>query len=259
MRKSIWRIMAVHARRARGWPAISPSITPSGRTRRSTIVARPICIGGKDGGRPQLFFGAGGAQQPRPGLLCPARALCPSVKRFNRVTGGTHTENWSKCCACHWVHLTEPRISPETVIGQLCPNDQVDFLSQQLVGADRWYRVRLTQRAKDCVSTHVALGAEGWASTILVSDPSYPVEQYAQVANITLPTAIVLPTATPRPTATPKPTAVPRPTVAPTDVPALPASGGVRVGEICRDGTRSYATGRGACSHHGGVDHWLVQ
>lgn len=34
---------------------------------------------------------------------------------------------------------------------------------------------------------------------------------------------------------------------------------GERVGCICRDGTRSYATGRGACSHHGGVDHWLYK
>jgi hypothetical protein len=32
-----------------------------------------------------------------------------------------------------------------------------------------------------------------------------------------------------------------------------------RVGCICRDGTRSYAIGRGACSHHGGVDHWLYK
>jgi len=30
-----------------------------------------------------------------------------------------------------------------------------------------------------------------------------------------------------------------------------------RIGAICRDGTRSYATGRGACSWHGGVAYWL--
>lgn len=30
-----------------------------------------------------------------------------------------------------------------------------------------------------------------------------------------------------------------------------------RTGAICRDGSRSYATGRGACSHHGGVAQWL--
>jgi hypothetical protein len=29
------------------------------------------------------------------------------------------------------------------------------------------------------------------------------------------------------------------------------------VGAICRDGSRSYSTGRGTCSHHGGVDYWL--
>lgn len=32
-----------------------------------------------------------------------------------------------------------------------------------------------------------------------------------------------------------------------------------RVGAICRDGWRSYATGRGACSHHGGVREWLYE
>jgi hypothetical protein len=33
----------------------------------------------------------------------------------------------------------------------------------------------------------------------------------------------------------------------------------VRVGAICCDGSRSNATGRGACSHHGGVCEWLYQ
>ncbi len=32
---------------------------------------------------------------------------------------------------------------------------------------------------------------------------------------------------------------------------------GGRTGAICRDGSRSSATGRGACSHHGGVARWL--
>jgi len=30
-----------------------------------------------------------------------------------------------------------------------------------------------------------------------------------------------------------------------------------RIGAICKDGTRSFATVRGACSHHGGVARWL--
>ena len=33
----------------------------------------------------------------------------------------------------------------------------------------------------------------------------------------------------------------------------------IRIGAICRDGWESSATGRGACSHHGGVDHWLYR
>ncbi len=32
-----------------------------------------------------------------------------------------------------------------------------------------------------------------------------------------------------------------------------------RVGATCQDGSRSSATGRGACSWHGGVSHWLVR
>jgi hypothetical protein len=32
---------------------------------------------------------------------------------------------------------------------------------------------------------------------------------------------------------------------------------GYRTGAICRDGWRSYSTGRGTCSHHGGVSYWL--
>jgi hypothetical protein len=147
---------------------------------------------------------------------------------------------------------SEPRIAPETVIGQLCANDGIEFVSQQLVGKDLWYRVRVTDRKADCTAKQVALGTEGWASSILLSEPSYAIEDYARAASITLPTAKVPPTATPKPTAVPRSTAVPKPA-------AAPASSGVRVGAICRDGTRSYATGRGACSHHGGVDHWLYQ
>ncbi len=33
----------------------------------------------------------------------------------------------------------------------------------------------------------------------------------------------------------------------------------IRVGAICNDGTSSKATGRGACSHHGGVAYWLYE
>ena len=31
------------------------------------------------------------------------------------------------------------------------------------------------------------------------------------------------------------------------------------IGARCNDGERSNATGQGACSHHGGVKHWICQ
>src|SRR5260370_5464908 len=35
-------------------------------------------------------------------------------------------------------------------------------------------------------------------------------------------------------------------------------SGSVDAGARCSDGWRSYSSGRGTCSHHGGVAHWIA-
>jgi hypothetical protein len=49
-----------------------------------------------------------------------------------------------------------------------------------------------------------------------------------------------------------------KPVYKPLTLPTYQSSGGGgRVGAICNDGWKSSATGRGACSHHGGVDYWL--
>jgi len=37
------------------------------------------------------------------------------------------------------------------------------------------------------------------------------------------------------------------------------SSEGSRIGAVCNDGTTSTATGSGACSHHGGVNHWIYK
>jgi hypothetical protein len=42
-----------------------------------------------------------------------------------------------------------------------------------------------------------------------------------------------------------------------TTTPTTQSSSGARTGATCNDGSRSNATGRGACSHHGGVAYWL--
>lgn len=46
--------------------------------------------------------------------------------------------------------------------------------------------------------------------------------------------------------------------VAPTPAPepVQRSSSGARTGAVCNDGSTSTATGRGACSHHDGVDYW---
>jgi hypothetical protein len=49
----------------------------------------------------------------------------------------------------------------------------------------------------------------------------------------------------------------PTPTPTPTPSPSPSPSGGYRVGARCKDGSRSDATGSGACSYHGGVQCWI--
>ncbi len=69
------------------------------------------------------------------------------------------------------------------------------------------------------------------------------------------------PEPTPEPQAVePEPTAepTPEPTAEPEPEPEEEDSEPVRTGAVCRDGSESSATGSGACSHHGGVDHWIM-
>ncbi|MFN8487492.1 MAG: lamin tail domain-containing protein [Caldilineaceae bacterium] len=73
--------------------------------------------------------------------------------------------------------------------------------------------------------------------------------------------AVIVPTtAAPvqAPTAAPTATPLPPPTATAQPAPTANPNSGQRYGAICQDGTQSNATGRGACSHHGGVNHWLI-
>jgi DNA-binding transcriptional regulator YdaS (Cro superfamily) len=67
---------------------------------------------------------------------------------------------------------SEPVVVPETVIGQVCPGDQIDFLEERVVGENaRWFRIVLTQLAADCTPERAPLGREGWVSSTLLSAP----------------------------------------------------------------------------------------
>ncbi len=141
---------------------------------------------------------------------------------------------------------SEPRIATDTVVALICPDDTVAFISRAVIGESYWYRVRIETTAADCDPQRAQAGTEGWASSVLLGAPSYAFEYYAADAQLILPTTV-------RSTPTPKPTVTPQPIVR--AAPAAPSGG--RIGAICNDGTRSSATGRGACSHHGGVARWL--
>ncbi len=84
-------------------------------------------------------------------------------------------------------HGGNMRLAPgsETVVGQVCPDDQFQFTMVQ----GEWYQIRITQTSVDCVPERVQVGNTGWVHMSLLSAP--------QVAVVT---ATPLPTPTPTPT-----------------------------------------------------------
>jgi hypothetical protein len=70
---------------------------------------------------------------------------------------------------------SDPRVADDTRQAILCPNDTVEYAAQRTVDELVWYRVRVSQLAADCSSRRAPAGAEGWASSNVVSPPSGPV------------------------------------------------------------------------------------
>ncbi len=57
---------------------------------------------------------------------------------------------------------SEPRIAPETIVGQVAPGETLQVLESRTVEDQLWYRVRLNNPS----------GQEGWVSGSLVTPPS---------------------------------------------------------------------------------------
>lgn len=77
---------------------------------------------------------------------------------------------------------SEPQVVPETVIGQVCPGDQVLTLDTQ----GEWLHVRLLNPAADCVPERVATGMEGWVShSLTVEQPPDTAGMPAMPAGLT--------------------------------------------------------------------------
>jgi hypothetical protein len=71
---------------------------------------------------------------------------------------------------------TDPRVADETRQAILCPDDSVEYTARRTVEDLVWYHVRVRQLAADCNPRRAPAGAEGWASSKVVSPPSRPVE-----------------------------------------------------------------------------------
>ncbi len=68
---------------------------------------------------------------------------------------------------------SEPRVAAETVIGQICAGDRVEFLEQSTAAdGSLWYRIRVIEVAANCSPQRVSLGSRGWASATLLSEPA---------------------------------------------------------------------------------------
>ena len=101
----------------------------------------------------------------------------------------------------------------------------------------------LTIVAQNPAGDWYQLSDGNWIAAFLVDNAP---DTLSTIADTPMPTSVppvIEPTAQPAPQPVAQPTADPRT--------------GQRRGAICRDDTTSGATGRGACSHHGGVAQWL--
>jgi hypothetical protein len=111
---------------------------------------------------------------------------------------------------------SEARVAPDTVLGQVCVDDQVEILEEQ----SGWYRVRVFATAGDCVPQRVGAGTEGWISGTLLSQPTAytPPDQPAPAEEPTAePTEAPAEEPTAEPTEAPTPALVEEPTATPAE------------------------------------------
>lgn len=66
---------------------------------------------------------------------------------------------------------SEPSLSEDTILGQVCPGDGVQILELRESEGAVWYRVRVTNLSTDCVPEHVAINTEGWVGRVLLALP----------------------------------------------------------------------------------------
>lgn len=65
----------------------------------------------------------------------------------------------------------EPQISDTNIVGLIYPGDEIAFLEQRDLEGQVWYRVQVLKPAADRPAAGVNAGEQGWASSLLLSQP----------------------------------------------------------------------------------------
>lgn len=133
--------------------------------------------------------------------LTPAPATAVPVDTFSTAAPGP---GMPQAVVVHGGNLrSENRVAPDTVIAQVCPDDQVELLDQ----ASGWQRIRIVATAESCVPDRAAIGMEGWVSGELISlvnsEHNAPAESTPDTAIYPDPTDVSASTSTPAPTVPP--------------------------------------------------------
>ncbi len=120
---------------------------------------------------------------------------------------------------------SEPRLADETILAQVCPEDELAILAEEQAADIRWVQIEVLQIRGNCSDTRAQPAMIGWLSSVLIGpitpvaggDPA-PAEP-PPVAAAPEPTA--LPTSTAPAPSPPPPTAEPPTPIPPTPTPSV--------------------------------------
>jgi hypothetical protein len=63
----------------------------------------------------------------------------------------------------------QPLIADDSVLGLLCPGDQVALLEERTVENARWFRIRVSSVGESCSPQRAGSGMEGWANELILN------------------------------------------------------------------------------------------
>lgn len=173
-----------------------------------------------------------GAPPPRLTIIPPPTQPHPAAGYAACATQHTHggprlyQHPATPCTVANGGNLrSEPRLADETILAQVCPEDELAILAEEQAADIRWVQIEVLQIRGNCSDTRAQPAMIGWLSSVLIGpitpvaggDPA-PAEP-PPVAAAPEPTA--LPTSTAPAPSPPPPTAEPPTPIPPTPTPSV--------------------------------------